>query len=407
MSTGQVPVGELGCGAGLEIGPPEIRDQLNRLLIHPSFRNSRRYPALLRYVVEKTLAGETDLLKERTLGVEVFGRNPDYDTSEDHIVRSTAAEVRKRLTQYYQEPGHLDQIRIELVSGSYVPQFQQPSPGCTAACEKHPVEVADGSADGPARRRSWAAAAVLVMLLIFIVTWSGRGRGEASSTPIERFWAPVYSSSGSIALFTGDPLRAYSQPELDVQSAPASVRKLIERNVPFSDAVTLTRLGALLSRRDKAYRVVYSWNSTLEDLRQGPAVLIGGIDNYWAVRLTNDLRFRLTAEKSIDRFVIEDSTTGQTWRPSQLEARDQPTVDYALITRLRHPTTCQIVVIAGGVQEFGTLAAGEFLTSGPAIAELERLAPKGWNGLNVQAVLSTDVLRNAPSPPKIVVAHFW
>src|SRR5262245_4692029 len=80
----------------------EILAQLERLLANPLFRNSKRYPTLLRYVVERTLDGHPGELKERTLGVEVFGREPDYDTNLDPVVRITAAEIRKRLAQYYQ-----------------------------------------------------------------------------------------------------------------------------------------------------------------------------------------------------------------------------------------------------------------------------------------------------------------
>jgi hypothetical protein len=100
MSILQAPLGEPASTAQPEIGEREIREQLNRILADSLFRNSRRYPKLLRYVVDTTLAGREDSLKERTLGVEVFGKAPDYDTNEDHIVRSTAAEVRKRLIQY-------------------------------------------------------------------------------------------------------------------------------------------------------------------------------------------------------------------------------------------------------------------------------------------------------------------
>src|SRR5215475_11014974 len=78
-----------------------VRAQLERILAHPGFRNSRRFPALLRYAVECTLDGRAEQLKERTLGIEVFGRNPDYDTNADHIVRTTASEVRKRISRYY------------------------------------------------------------------------------------------------------------------------------------------------------------------------------------------------------------------------------------------------------------------------------------------------------------------
>jgi hypothetical protein len=52
------------------------------------------------------------------VGVEVFEREPDYHTGEDSIVRSSAARIRKKLAQYYQEPGHESEARIELSSGS-------------------------------------------------------------------------------------------------------------------------------------------------------------------------------------------------------------------------------------------------------------------------------------------------
>src|SRR5579885_3585731 len=78
-----------------------IRQQLSRILADPAFSNSKRYPKLLKYIVEETLAGREEHLKERTLGIEVFGRNPSYDTNQDPVVRTSAAQVRHRLAQYY------------------------------------------------------------------------------------------------------------------------------------------------------------------------------------------------------------------------------------------------------------------------------------------------------------------
>ena len=86
--------------------------ELHEVLASPHFCNSKRYPAMLQYIVEKTLAGESDLLKERTLGVEVFDRAPSYDTNADTVVRYTAGEVRKRLSLYYHELDHKPRIRI-------------------------------------------------------------------------------------------------------------------------------------------------------------------------------------------------------------------------------------------------------------------------------------------------------
>src|SRR5580692_3260583 len=110
-----------------EISRAIIVAQLERILASPLFKNSKRYPNLLRYVVERTLDGHPDELKERTLGIEVFGREPDYDTNLDPVVRTTAAEIRKRLAQYYQEPAHDAEVRIDLPLGSYAARFQAPA----------------------------------------------------------------------------------------------------------------------------------------------------------------------------------------------------------------------------------------------------------------------------------------
>jgi hypothetical protein len=94
-----------------------IREQLGRVLASSVFTRSKGCSSLLAYIVGRTLDGHVDRLKERTLGAEVFGRAPDYDTASDHVVRSTAADVRKRLAQYYMELGRSGEIRIEVPLG--------------------------------------------------------------------------------------------------------------------------------------------------------------------------------------------------------------------------------------------------------------------------------------------------
>src|SRR5215471_6894129 len=87
-----------------------VLQQLERLLENQHFYKSKRFPAFLRFVVAEALEGRAEGLKERTLGIEVFGKDPGYDTTEDPIVRVTAGEIRKRIAQYYQEPGHEKEI---------------------------------------------------------------------------------------------------------------------------------------------------------------------------------------------------------------------------------------------------------------------------------------------------------
>ena len=97
--------------------------ELIGILDGPSFRGSSRSAAFLRFVVEETLAGRQEMLKERTIGAAVLGKAPGYDTGADSGVRVRANEVRKRLASHYDVSPAKAGIRIELPPGTYVPRF--------------------------------------------------------------------------------------------------------------------------------------------------------------------------------------------------------------------------------------------------------------------------------------------
>ena len=100
----------------------QIREHLDVVLASDEFSSSRRASELLQHLVGRALAGDSGSLKERLLGVEIFHRRSDYNTSTDAIVRVTANDVRRRLAQFYSR--HPDQpLRISLPIGSYVPDF--------------------------------------------------------------------------------------------------------------------------------------------------------------------------------------------------------------------------------------------------------------------------------------------
>ena len=109
---------------GARPDPDIVRSQLERLLKSDQFKNSKRCQTLLTYIVSETLDGRSDHLKERLIGINVFGRNPDYNAAEDPVVRNAAIEVRKRLAQFYMDPGRADSIRIDLHAGNYIPEFR-------------------------------------------------------------------------------------------------------------------------------------------------------------------------------------------------------------------------------------------------------------------------------------------
>ena len=103
--------------------PESIRQALAVVLASPGFENSDRMARFLRYVVEKSLAGESDSVKEYSLGTEVFDRPPTFDSKTDTIVRVEARRLRKKLQEYYEGPGAADPVRIDIPTPGYTPAF--------------------------------------------------------------------------------------------------------------------------------------------------------------------------------------------------------------------------------------------------------------------------------------------
>ena len=100
-----------------------LRQHLNDLLEGAAFKNAYRSGQFLKYIVEQAIAGHGDALKERLIGVELFGRSPSYHTGDDAIVRVTASDVRRRLLQHYGTYGSESDFRITVPQRSYIPEI--------------------------------------------------------------------------------------------------------------------------------------------------------------------------------------------------------------------------------------------------------------------------------------------
>src|SRR4029077_20632717 len=100
-----------------------LRSALQAVISSNAFADSKQCRDFLRFVVERSLSGDLESLRERTVGAEVFGRVAEYETSNDAAVRVRATEVRKRLAQYYREAKQDQSVRIELTPGSHIPEF--------------------------------------------------------------------------------------------------------------------------------------------------------------------------------------------------------------------------------------------------------------------------------------------
>jgi TolB-like protein/Flp pilus assembly protein TadD len=111
----------LGTMPTVESDVEAARRQLERVLASPGFYRNERLSRFLRFVVDQHLAGRDEELKESVIAVEVLGRSPDHDPKHDSIVRTEAARLRARLSEYYLGEGKTDLLVIELPKGGYVP----------------------------------------------------------------------------------------------------------------------------------------------------------------------------------------------------------------------------------------------------------------------------------------------
>jgi hypothetical protein len=402
----------------------EIQLQLERMLANPHFSHSRRFPSFLRFIVAEELEGRGDLLKERTLGVEVFGRDPGYDTTSDAIVRVTAAEIRKRIAQYYQESGNAGELRLSLPPGSYVPHFDWPKvaatqpavPGLRTSPDLPlpPEALAAPVALLPAtqletRPRRWSQA-VLATVAVAALAAAGWAWLRPRPVPLDSFWTPLISPEDPVTVcfpeanFNGITLRDANDPE--------QLRHLDEpwSGVVYDDLQPLVSISGLLEKKHQRYRLLGADAATLTDLRQGPAILIGAFDNAWTLRVTRGLRFRFGNNAGMDHFWIEDTHSAEHTRWSidrNLQKATNNYRDYAIVARFRDAITGQLTVVAAGIARGGTVAAGEFLTEPGEMDSLAAQAPRNWAGQNMEIVLSTEIIDGKSSPPKVEATYFW
>jgi hypothetical protein len=392
-----------------------VHQQLGKLLTHHTFKSSRRCPAFLQYIVEHQLKGETQQLKERIIGAEVFGRNADYDTSADPVVRTTASEVRKRIAQYYQEPGHQDEIRIELPLGSYSVEFHLPQPPAanpTSSVAVPSQEQPNPSTDvrpGVQKRlrpgvRTAVIAAVLAAAVAPFVWWLL----QRQSSMTEQFWHPVLASRSPVLVC----LNTWDLSAL-VHSSPSPLASLLSQAgldssqwLPINDAVASSQITGFLNTLRSEYRMQGARSTSLSDLMQSPSILIGIFGNPWTQRVTESLRFRFARDSTGAAYISDRNDPAKRFAMEQGTAAEGER-DFAIVGRVYNPATGQVCFIVAGLDAAGTTAAAQFVTTSRYLDSLRASIPKISDSKNVEAVLSVQVIDGRPGAPHIEAAEAW
>jgi len=381
-----------------------VRAQLKRLMAHPLFTNSKRYPTLLAYTVEQTLLGNAGELKERNIGMEAFGREPDYDANADPVVRIAAAEVRKRLIQYYYDPAHAGELVIELSAGSYVPVFRGPEPPASSPESRVESAVVARDSRFAARREfPWLILFIAAIAASLIGVAIGRYRPAPLPSNLERFWEPIASSRNPVTYCLGEPANVRAPQEAFSEDAPVHMTGRFD----VSDVVALSRTVAPLVARHGPFRVLPASEASFAQLREGPDVLIGAFDNAWTLRITEALRFGFETRDGVQRIVDRRNPKQASWGISGNVTYRNLLTDYAVIARIHDSMTGQPVIIVGGILDNGTEAASEVVYNPVYLDALLAKAPKNWERLNLEAVVETHLIEDHPGPPAILAVETW
>ena len=419
----------------------QIQQVLSSILGSSVFRTSKQSQRLLEYLVDQTLQGHEEMLKERIVGAQVFERNADYNTGDDPIVRVRAGDLRKRLAQYYTAEGREDDIRIEILPGSYHPTFSFssrndsidrvaeaadtiPEPTATEAASSRTLKTALSPTMQrlvPLFRKHRVVVGAALCLVVLISTGLVY---RMQKTAADMFWEPVLKSPEPALIYFGTsavyslsfevldnyrashPLEQQGQ-EFFVDFPPGTkidAKDLVPANdrVMVNDFAAAAEVVTFLNHHGKPFDLRWGHDISPGDLKHSPVILIGAFNNYLTLDLTNQLRFEFTGGNQIKDRANPQLSWSVVW-----DAKGNCLDDYAIVSRLVRPKSGATVITAAGIGQEGTQAAGEFLNNPQQIANAVKGLPRNWDQKNMQILLHIKGGYGAPNSVSVESVYVW
>lgn len=413
----------------VEIGPDAeiLREHLREIIASPAFKGSRRSQQFLRHIVEKTINGHAHEVKERSLGVDLFARSPSYDTGEDAIVRVTASDVRKRLHQFYSETRF--DIRIDLPSGSYVPEFHR-----MAAAVPIPLVPSHAPATAiprPGFRRLilYVMAGLAIAFLLWL--WSRESPTKQLSPEKVLPWSTILHRDRQIQVILSDPDLAVTQELLnfhislsdyanrkfvpDQQSHDAVAQRALSllrgADVASVDVGIVLNIARLAKARLPQVRTRTARSLQLRDFQaDDDFVLLGSPrSNPWGGLYQDQPDFD---------FVYDDSQRQEVVRNKRVQKGELPRYvptakgwdtgqAYAIVAFLRNPGQTGHVLLLAGTNAEGTEAAGRFATDAELLSGALRRYGIDPNGPTrpFEVLLEVRTMAGSPSALAVVACH--
>ncbi len=392
---------------------------LERILSSDEFAQSPQLCRFLRHTVENRLAGNTEQLKESSIGVTVFRRGVDYDPKSDPIVRVQARRLRARLDSYYSRKGADDALRIVLHKGGYAPLFE--SPEAPEALE--PSQLVPPPAP-PLKKSRWMFAAVAA-----IVTLVGAGLAYRLATPealTSRFWSSIFQEGRSTLIVPSD-------------TGLAMLQDLVHKPVPLHDYVSGdyraryegdNKLGSVawtfgerrytpmadldfvanLARRPEAARARtltrFARDVRVEDTKGTNLILLGPKHmNPWVELFEKETTFRLDHDEAASSYHLLNTKPAagdvQDAVISSSDVRDQV---YRIVNfhRSREGTSVLIVM---GTSVAGTEAAADFVLDNAKLLPILQKAEQNGRIRSFDLLLRGRNLAGAAPRASVVGFH--
>lgn len=377
---------EPACQVPFRADPEQIREILGEILASEQFRTSHRSRAFLEHVVEKAIHGNSDELKERILGVELFGRDPLFDTDRDSIVRVAANDVRKRLREYYRGRPQ-GGIRIALPSGCYIPKIEI-EPGAPPA--DIPAPPCDSN-----RGRGHSRQIVLIALVtcsVAVAGYLGVHRGDMRTPGLGNLppWSALLQSGEPVnvvladanLVFTQAKLRhlvsigAYANHRFDYATTIPDLFSGPLNNLPMtsvSDAILARRVAKLAASSGVDVRLRYCNRLQMSELKSSePLVFFGSpMSDPWVALFYDQMNFRVVHrfDSGMDVCMNRRPKPGEPSVYVPKQNHQGFSEAYALIALEPNLNGTAPVLIIAGTSSEGTQAAGEFVTNPERLSE--------------------------------------
>lgn len=430
----------------------KFQQHLKEIVEGPAFRGSQRSAQFLTYVVEQAIAGQWNALKERTIGIELFGRSPTYDTGEDAIVRVTASDVRKRLLQHYGRHGAASEFRVSLPAGHYIPEIVREPRSvaenvavATNAAVPNLVhaepEVGAVPVAAEATRHVswwWFLSFALLLCAANLAAWfiviRQHDPHQPDTKPADVLpWAAMLHSTRTTMLVTSDPNIAEIQ---GLTGEPTSTSDYANQvYVPTRSLLSPNTLNFAreILRGDKAANVDVAVVAKIAELAQetgGGRLIVRGARDLRLDELDTENNFVFIGSPLTDpwttlfndqldfRFVYNKSTRGEfieNVRPQAGEAATYiPTAkgfatgdSFATVSFVGNPNHSGQILLLAGLNAEGTKASGEL------VADLASL-PKVLDGCGIrsatkvqhfQLLLRLSTMAGSPRHWDVVACH--